>query len=102
MPFGEKCVYFGFVHAYQSMSALFRVFKMAKQVDVVNLTKKSAKKMRTSRINNICSGQMAEQWISKRLKGKVMGTCVTPACLYGNGNLGNDRTTTTKAASVRK
>ena len=26
---------------------------------------------------------MADQWISKRLKGKVMSTCVTPACLYG-------------------
>ena len=29
-----------------------------------------------------------------------MSTYVTPACLYGN--LGTDRTTTTKAASVRK
>ena len=27
---------------------------------------------------------------------------MTPACLYGIPNLGNDRTTTTKAASVRK
>ena len=42
---------------------------------------------------------MTDQRISKRLKGKVMSICVTPACL--NGNLGNDRTTT-KAASVRK
>ena len=26
---------------------------------------------------------MADRRISKRLKGKVMSTCVTPACLYG-------------------
>ena len=45
-------------------------------------------------------GVMADRRISKRLKGKVMSTCVTSACLYGN--LGTDRTTTTKAASVRK
>ena len=25
---------------------------------------------------------MADRRISKRLKGKVMSTCVTPACLY--------------------
>ena len=32
-----------------------------------------------------------------------MSTCVTPACLYGTETLiGTDRTTTTKAASVRK
>ena len=32
-----------------------------------------------------------------------MSTCVTPACLYGPETfLGTDRTTTTKAASVRK
>ena len=43
---------------------------------------------------------MADRQISKRLKGKVKSTCVTPACLYGNP--GNDRTTTTKVASVRK
>ena len=36
---------------------------------------------------------MADQRISKRLKGKVMITCVTPACLYGTG--------TTMAASVK-
>ena len=41
-------------------------------------------------------GVMADRRISKRLKGKVMNTCVTP------GNLGSDRTTTTQAASVRK
>ena len=43
---------------------------------------------------------MAVRRISKRLKCKIMSTCVTPACLYGNLDI--DRTTTTKAASVRK
>ena len=47
-------------------------------------------------------GVMADRWISKRLKGKVVSTCVTPACLYGTENLGSGRTTITKAASVRK
>ena len=28
-------------------------------------------------------GVMADRQISKRLKGKVMNTCVTPACVYG-------------------
>ena len=42
---------------------------------------------------------MADRRISKRLKGKVMSTCVTPV---RNGNLGSDRTTTTQAASVEK
>ncbi len=28
-------------------------------------------------------GVMADGRISKRLKGKVVSTCVTPACLYG-------------------
>ena len=28
-------------------------------------------------------GVMADRRISKRLKGKVMSTCVIPACLYG-------------------
>ena len=46
-------------------------------------------------------GVMADRRISKRLKGKLMNTRVTPLC-QRNGNLGNDRTTTTKAASVRK
>ena len=32
-------------------------------------------------------GVMADRWISKRLKGKVMSTCVTPACLYGTETL---------------
>ena len=45
-------------------------------------------------------GVMSDRRISKRLKDKVMSTCVTPTCLYGN--LGTDRTTTTKAANVRK
>ena len=27
-------------------------------------------------------GVMADRRISKRLKGKVMSTCVTPACMY--------------------
>ena len=39
---------------------------------------------------------MADQRISKRLKEKVMNMPVR------NGNLGNDRTTTTKDASMRK
>ena len=30
---------------------------------------------------------MADRRISKRLKGKVMSTCVTPACLYGTETL---------------
>ena len=46
---------------------------------------------------------MVDRRISKRLKGKVMSTC---QCHTGmpvrNGNLGTDRITTTKAASVRK
>ena len=32
-------------------------------------------------------GVMAGRRISKRLKGKVMSTCVTPACLYGTETL---------------
>ena len=32
-------------------------------------------------------GVTAERRISKRLKGKVMSTCVTPACLYGTETL---------------
>ena len=44
-------------------------------------------------------GVMADRRISKRLKGKVMSTCVTPACLYRTETLA---LTTTKAASVRK
>ena len=43
---------------------------------------------------------MADRRISKRLKSKVMITCVTPP--VRNGNLGNYRKTTTKTASVRK
>ena len=43
---------------------------------------------------------MADGQISKRLTGKVMSTCVTPACLYGTETLA--LTETTKAASVRK
>ena len=45
---------------------------------------------------------MADRQISKRIKGKTMNMCVTPACLYGTEAIGTDRTTTTKAASVRK
>ena len=30
---------------------------------------------------------MADRRISKRLKGKVMSTCITPACLYGTETL---------------
>ena len=32
-------------------------------------------------------GGTADQWISKRLKGKVMSTFVTPACLHGTETL---------------
>ena len=32
-------------------------------------------------------GVMVDRRISKRLQGKVMSTCVTPACLYGTGTL---------------
>ena len=32
-------------------------------------------------------GVMADRRISKRLKGNVMSTCVTPACLYGTETL---------------
>ena len=32
-------------------------------------------------------GVMADRRISKRLKSKVMSTCVTPACLYGTETL---------------
>ena len=32
-------------------------------------------------------GVMADRRISKRLKGKVMTTCMTPACLYGTDTL---------------
>ena len=32
-------------------------------------------------------GVMANRRIAKRLKGKVMSTCVTPACLYGTESL---------------
>ena len=32
-------------------------------------------------------GVMADRRISKRVKGKVMSTCVTPACLYGTETL---------------
>ena len=32
-------------------------------------------------------GVMADRRVSKRLKGKVMSTCVTPACLYGTETL---------------
>ena len=28
-------------------------------------------------------GMMADRRFSKRLKGKVMSTCITPACMYG-------------------
>ena len=45
---------------------------------------------------------MADQRIYKRLTGKVMSTCVTPGMPVRVGNLGADRTTTTKDASVRK
>ena len=32
-------------------------------------------------------GVMADRRISKRLKDKVMSTCVTPACLHGTETL---------------
>ena len=36
---------------------------------------------------NLTQGVMADRLISKRLKGKVMSTCVTPACLNGTETL---------------
>ena len=30
---------------------------------------------------------MTDRWISKRLKGKIVSICVTPACLYGTETL---------------
>ena len=45
---------------------------------------------RTQAIANVwraVEGVMADRRISKRLKGKVMSTCVTPACLYGTETL---------------
>ena len=36
-------------------------------------------------------GVKADRRISKRLKGKVVGTCVTPACLYGTEIPGNEK-----------
>ena len=45
-------------------------------------------------------GVMADRRISKRLKGKVMSPAT--GMPVRNGNPGNDRTTTTKVASVRK
>ena len=39
---------------------------------------------------NACSlvdGVMLDRWISKRLMGKVMSTCVAPACMYGTETL---------------
>ena len=36
---------------------------------------------------NAVEGVMADRQISKRLKGKVMSTCVTPAWLYGTETL---------------
>ena len=46
---------------------------------------------------------MADRRISKRVKGKVMSTCVCDTGMpVRNRNHGNARTTTTKAASVRK
>ena len=48
-------------------------------------------------------GVMADRRISKRLKGKVMSTCVTHTGMpVRNGNRGTDRNTPTKATSVRK
>ena len=44
-------------------------------------------------------GVMLDRKISKKLKGKLLRTCVTPACLW-SGDSGVDRTTTTEAASV--
>ena len=46
-------------------------------------------------------GVMADRRISNRLKGNVMSMCHTSMPVR-NGNLGSDRTTTRKAASVRK
>ena len=43
-------------------------------------------------------GVMLNRKISKKLKGQVLITCVTPACLYGLETV--DRTTTTEAANL--
>ena len=45
---------------------------------------------------------MADRRISKRLKGKVTEHLCDTSMPVRNGNLGNDRTTTTRAASVQK
>ena len=51
----------------------------------------------------IVEGVMANWRISKRLRGKVMSTYLCDTGMpVRNGNLGNDRTAATKAASVRK
>ena len=44
---------------------------------------------RTGRRNawRAIDGVMADRQISKRLKGKVISICVTPACLYGTETL---------------
>ena len=47
-------------------------------------------------------GVMADRRISKRLKGQGHEHLCGTGMPVRNGNLGNDRTTTTKAASVRK
>ena len=41
----------------------------------------------TGRSERVESSVMADRRISKRQKGKVMKTCVTPACLYGTETL---------------
>ena len=47
-------------------------------------------------------GIMLDTQISKKLKGKVLRACVTPACLYGLETVEEhtDRTTTTEAVSL--
>ena len=47
-------------------------------------------------------GVMADRRISKRLKGKVMSTCVTPACLYGTEMLALNEIQQQRLIIVRK
>ena len=51
---------------------------------------------RPERTRGAVEGVMADRRISKRLRSKVMSTCVTPECLYGTETLAlTERQTTT-------
>ena len=58
---------------------------MRRREDGERGTSKSAG--RSERHGEQLVGVMADRRISKRLKGKIMSTCVTPACLYGTETL---------------